>query len=155
VTNLSVVSGGGQANASNDSAADATTIAAATPIQLWRYYWFGTTANSGPAADLAVTTSDGMPNLYKYALSLIPIIATNDPVAGDIASGFLRISAPKNPDATDVTFHPQITQALTAPAWTTNGTIVETNTATLFKARAAAPISAATNAFMRLQITRP
>ena len=151
VTNLVYVTGGGQFNTNTDP----TTIVAATPIQLWRYYWFGTTANSGPAADLAIATSDGMPNLLKYALGLVPIVATNDPVTGDINTGFLRITAPKNPDATDVTFHAQRTPTLTPPAWTTNGTIIETNTSTLFRARATAPVSAATNAFMRLEITRP
>src|SRR5205814_6382081 len=96
LTNLAFVAGGGQANTSNDTAADPTTILAAAPIQLWRYYWFGTIADSGPAADLAVTTSDGMPNLFKYALGLTPIVATNDPVVGDVKSGYLLIAAPKN-----------------------------------------------------------
>src|SRR5262249_43499967 len=78
VTNSATVSGGGQTNAANDTVADPTTINPMTPIQVWRFQWFGTTANSGPAADTAVASSDGMPNLLKYALGLDPLVPTNN-----------------------------------------------------------------------------
>jgi hypothetical protein len=124
------------------------------PIEAWRLQYFGTTANSGPAADTAIATSDGMPNLLKYALNLDPLIATNDPVAGDIITGYLRLTAPKNPAATDVSFHVEATPTLIA-AWTTNGTTVETNTPTLLRVRSDTPVAAAESGFIRLRVSRP
>jgi len=53
-------------------------------------------------------------------LGLNPLVATNNPVVGDIASGFLRLTLPKNPNATDVTFYAEVTGQVTGP-WTTNG----------------------------------
>jgi hypothetical protein len=154
VTNIAIVSGGGESNATNNLATDPTTIIALAPIELWRLYWFGTTANSGPAADTAINTSDGMPNLLKYGLGLNPLVATNDPVAGDISTGYLRLTAPKDPQATDVSFHVEVTPTLLT-GWTTNGTTVEVNTPTLLRVRANTPVAASDSGFVRLRISRP
>ena len=129
-----------------------TTLA---PIEAWRLLWFGTTANSGAAADSTIGTSDGMPNLLKYALGLNPLVATNDPVAGDITTGYLRLTASKNPDATDVSFQLEVTNDLAPSAWTTNGTTVDVNTATLFEAHVNAPVVSSAGVFIRLHVTRP
>jgi uncharacterized repeat protein (TIGR01451 family) len=155
VTNLVFVSGGGQTNIANDTAADPTTIIALTPIQQWRLRWFGITSNSGPAADTAIASSDGMANLLKYALSLEPLTPASNPVLGDIGTGYLRLTAPKNPAATDVSFHAEVTGNLAPPGWTTNGTAIDQNTTTLFQAHATAPVISGTNAFIRLRVSRP
>ncbi len=128
-----------------------TTLA---PIEAWRFQWFGMTANSGAAADTTITTADGMPNLLKYALGLNPLVATNDPVTGDISTGYLRLTAPKNPQATDVSFVVEVTDNLTAP-WTTNGTTVDVDTATLLEVHANAPVDSSAAGFMRLRVSRP
>ncbi len=154
ITNVAVVAGGGETNTANNAASAPTTIVALAPIELWRLHWFGTTANSGPAADTAVATSDGLPNLLKYALSLNPLVASTDPVAGDITSGYLRLTVPKNPDATDITYHVEMTADLMA-AWTTNGTTVEVNTATLLQVRANEPVASSDAGFIRLRVSRP
>ena len=96
-----------------------------------------------------------MANLLKYALGLDPLVPANNPVAGDISAGFLRLTAPKNPAATDVTFNAEVTDKLTPPAWTTNGTTIDQNTATLFQAHANAPVNSGTNGFIRLHISQP
>jgi DNA/RNA endonuclease G (NUC1) len=124
-----------------------------TPIQSWRQQWFGTTSNSGNAADAYVATTDGMPNLLKYALGLNPLVATNSSVVGDISTGFLRISAPRNPNATDVSFSAEVSSDLSS--WTTEGVIIETNTATLFQAYDPLPVASGTHRFIRLRVTRP
>src|SRR5439155_7233623 len=118
-TNVATVSGGCQTNTLNDTAKDPTSITALAPIQAWRLQWFGTTANSGAAADSAINSSDAMPNLLKYALGLNPLVATNNPVVGDITTGHLRLTLPKNPNATDVTFYVEITPILASPSRTT------------------------------------
>ena len=155
VTNTALVSGGGQTNTANDTASDPTAIIPLTPIQAWRLQWFGTTANSGVAADTYIGTSDGMENLLKYALGLNPLVATNNPVVGDISSGYLRLTSPKNPNATDVSFHVEVTGDLETPSWTSSGTTIDQNTATLLQAHWNTPVSTSAGGFIRLRVSRP
>jgi uncharacterized repeat protein (TIGR01451 family) len=126
-----------------------------TPIEGWRFQWFGIVADNGAAADNAIATSDGMPNLLKYALGLNPLVATNDPVAGDISTGYLRLTVPKNPEASDVTFHVEVTSDVTTASWTTNGTAVDLDTATLLQVHANTPVASSDGAFIRLRVSRP
>jgi hypothetical protein len=154
LTNVARVSGGGESNISNDTATDPTTVIALTPIQAWRLQWFGTTANSGVAADTAINTSDHMPNLLKYALNLNPLVPTANPVTGDISTGFLRLTAPRNPNATDITMTVQIADSI-ASSWTTNGTTIDQSTATLLQVHDNTPVLGSAEAFIRLAVTHP
>ena len=142
---------------SNSSALDFALqgeVTAPTPIQSWRQQWFGTVANSGAAADTAIASSDGMPNLLKYAFGLDPLVPTNSPIVADISTGYLRVTLPKNPNATDVSFHVQVTGDLTQP-WTTNGTTIDQNTATLLQVHDNTAVGTAMGGrFMRLQVFR-
>lgn len=52
------------------------------PRAHWRMIYFGTTSNSGEAADDTVASSDGLPNLVKYALGLDPRIPARTPTSG-------------------------------------------------------------------------
>jgi hypothetical protein len=154
LTNTASVSGGGEINTANDTASDPTTVIALAPIQFWRLQWFGITGDTGAAADTAIATSDGMPNLLKYALDLDPLVPAADPVVGDISTGYLRLTVPKNPDATDVTFLIEMTSDLTLP-FTTNGITIDQNTPTLFQGHDNTPVSSSTCGFIRLHVTRP
>ncbi|MGH7992807.1 MAG: DNA/RNA non-specific endonuclease, partial [Limisphaerales bacterium] len=129
-------------------------VVALTPIESWRQQWFGTTNNSGLAADSAVDTSDGMPNLLKYAFGLNPLVPEASPIVGDISTGYLRISVPKNPDATDVTFLVETTDSLSDP-WSTDGIIIDQNTPTFLQAHFASPVGSANSCFMRVRINQP
>jgi uncharacterized repeat protein (TIGR01451 family) len=155
LANTAVVSGGGDVNAANNTASDSTTIIALTPIQSWRLQYFGTTNNTAAAADTANPTGDGMANLLKYALGLDPLVTSANPVVVDISTGFLRLTLPKNPSATDVTFSVEVTDDLTASSWTTNGTTVDVNTATLLQVHDNTPVSSASSRFIRLHVSRP
>ncbi len=154
VTNLATVAGGGESNTTNNTASDPIAVLALALIELWRLQWFGITANSGPAADTAVATSDGLPNLLKYALGLPPVVATNDPITGDISSGYLRLTAPRDPQAADVSLCVEVAPSLTA-AWTTNGTTVDSSTATLFQGHYNTPVTSSSGGFIRLRVSRP
>ena len=48
-----------------------------TALQNWRQLYFGTTANTGTAADSAISNLDGLPNLVEYALGGKPTVANN------------------------------------------------------------------------------
>jgi hypothetical protein len=154
LTNVATVSGGGEINTGNDNASDPTTVIALAPIQLWRLQWFGITGDSGVATDTAIATSDGMPNLLKYALGLDPLVPAANPIIGDVSTGYLRLTVPRNPNATDVTFLIEVTDNLTTP-WTTNGTTVDQNTPTLLQVHDNTPVSSSAAGFIRLRITRP
>ncbi len=141
-------------NTAPDFAITGTVSPALTPIESWRLQYFGTTTNTGAASDTAIASADGMPNLLKYALGLNPLIATNNPVVGDITTGFLRLTLPKNPNATDLTYYVEVTSGILGP-WTTNGTVIDQNTATLLQVHDATPVNSALSRFMRLEVTRP
>ena len=155
VTNVATVSGGGQTNTLNDTASDPTSITALTPIQSWRLQWFGSTANSGPGADTAIATSDGMPNMLKYALGLNPLVAASNPVVGDITTGYLRLTLPKNPNATDISFHVEVSPDLVPASWTGSGTTIDQNTSTLLQVHVNVPVSSSDRNFIRLRVSRP
>jgi uncharacterized repeat protein (TIGR01451 family) len=154
LTNTANVSGGGEINTANDTASDPTTVIALTPIQFWRLQWFGITGDNGAATDTAVATSDGMPNLLKYALGLNPLVPTANPIIGDISTGHLRLTVPRNPNATDVTFLIEVTDNLTT-LWTTNGTTIDQSTPTLLQVHDNTPVNSSAAGFIRLRITRP
>ena len=138
-----------------DFAIQGTIAPVLTPAEAWRLQWFGTTNDTGTAADTYVATSDGMPNLLKYALGLNPLTVSTNPVIGNFDSGYLRLSLPKNATATDLIFTVEATGDLLTPAWTTNGTTVEQNTANRLQVRDNAPLGSAPRRFMRLHVTRP
>ena len=155
VTNTATVSGGGESNTANDTASDPTTIIALTPIQSWRLQYFGTTNNSDVAADTAIAAGDGMANLLKYAIGLDPLVPAANPVVVDISTGFLRLTVPKNPTATDVTFAVEVTDDLTASSWTTSGTTVDVDSSTLLQVHDDTPVPSASNRYIRLHVSRP
>ncbi len=137
-----------------DFAIQGTVSPVLTPVQSWRLQWFGTTANSGAAADTAIATSDGMPNLLKYALGLNPLVAASSPVVGDISTGYLRLTLPKNPNATDVTYYVEVTGSLPG-GWSASDTTVDQNTSTLLQAHDNTAVGSAGERFIRLHVTRP
>ncbi|HEY4415602.1 MAG TPA: DNA/RNA non-specific endonuclease [Verrucomicrobiae bacterium] len=154
VTNLATVTFANDVNPANNTITNVAGIVALLPVQSWRLQWFGTTANSGAAADTAISTADGMPNLLKYALGLNPLVSATNPVVGNVSSGYLSLMTPKNPAATDVTFTIEATDDLTTP-WSTNHVTIDQNTSTLLQAHDNNPVTSSTNGFMRLKVTRP
>jgi hypothetical protein len=82
-----------------------TTGGGATPIQTWRQTHFGSSANSGNAADNADPDGDGILNLVEYAFGMNPNVSSQTGLptyAIPSASGV--ISFGRNLAATDVTY---------------------------------------------------
>ncbi len=128
--------------------------AALPPLLLWRQQWFGTTNNSGMAADTYVASSDGMPNLLKFALGLNPLLAATNPITGDIESGFLRLNVPRNTNAVDTSYFIESAGGVTTP-WDTNATVIDINTPALLRAHDTNPVSSTSQRYIRLRLTRP
>ena len=124
------------------------------PIQLWRQQWFGTTNNSGNAADSYISSSDGMPNLLKYALGLNPLLAATNPITGDIATGFLRLTIPRNTNATDITYLIESVGDVNA-LWSTNAIVIDTNTPAWLSGHDTNAVPATSRRFIRLHVTSP
>ena len=155
VANGVAISGGGETNTANDTGTDPTTINALTPSQSWRYQYFGMTDNGGNAADTANPAGDGLNNLTKYALGLDPTMPEVNPATADTSTGYLRLTVPKNANATDLTYRVQVTSDLTDPtSWTTDGTTIDQNTATTLQVQDNTPVSGTAMRFIRLQISR-
>lgn len=123
---------GGFLNSYNASAL-LTALEIPTPSQLWRQTHFGTTANTGNAANSAGPDGDGLANLLENALGTLPTAANASPVAVLSVGGYLQITVTKHAAATDVAFAAESSGDLTT--WSEAATVVLTNDASTFTAR--------------------
>ncbi len=92
----------------------------------WRYKYFGAIGNSGDAADTATPDHDGIPNLLKYGLVIIPgAPATNALPQGEIRTysdgQHLSMAFTRDPARNDITIE---VQAASSPVgtWSTVAT---------------------------------
>jgi regulation of enolase protein 1 (concanavalin A-like superfamily)/plastocyanin len=104
--------------------------------------------------------NDGLANLFEYAVGTNGIIAGSNPQVVALApvssSQYLRISIPKNPAATDVTFTVEATSDLSNPlSWNSAGLIIETNNSTQFIVRDNVAAGPGVQRFMRIRVERP
>ena len=125
-----------------------------TALQAWRQQWFGTTNNSGSAADTYVNTGDGFSNLMKHALGLNPLVICSNPIALSFSGGYLTMTVPRNSSSTGITYSFESTGNLTS-GWSSNSVAIDSNTPTLFKGHDTNPVSVTGRRFMRLKITQP
>lgn len=110
------------------TSADSTAVSATTwtASQAWRMINFGTTNNTGNAADTSDPDKDGLNNLLEYALGSNPNgnAATAAPQVST-ATGKLRIAFTRNTAATDLTLSVVAADSLTSTwseiARSTNG----------------------------------
>jgi len=119
LTNSVVVNGGGDVNGANNTAQSVAAVGSAiSPLAAWRDLHFGTSENNGTAADSYVASSDGLPNLLKYALGLDPTNAASPSDQPKIA-GFppFSITFRRSRDASDITMVVQAADDLSG-AWT-------------------------------------
>jgi hypothetical protein len=119
-----------------------------TPIQNWRQVHFGTTSNTGNAADLADPDNDGIANLLEYALNLSPIAASTLPApqqsAGQFGYEFTRPAG-----ATDVVYAAEWSNSLQSNDWQPIP-----NTGTEPQQRFLRSIAGQPRLFIRLKISR-
>jgi hypothetical protein len=127
--------------------------AAATIASAWRQQWFGTTANSGAAADTANPANDGIINILKRAFNLNPTVAeTSGTPYGILNGGTFTMTYQKSLAATDLIF--QVVESTDLTHWTTNNISdrVISNDGVIEIHAASLPVTNATQ-FLRLQIT--
>jgi uncharacterized repeat protein (TIGR03803 family) len=81
------------------------TPSALTGQEVWRQQWFGTTANTGDAADAADPDQDGLVNLVEYGFGLNPTSAASNVLPmPHLDGGNLEITFDRPPSATGVRY---------------------------------------------------
>lgn len=129
-----------------------------TQAETWRRQNFGSTLDSGSAADTADTDGDGLANLLERALGgnpnapdpqLLPVIDPGAPL--------LNLVYPRSKAANDLLFIVQESPDLSPDSWVpaagTSTVLNETGTAQTI--RFTVPLDSAPRKFLRLQITAP
>jgi hypothetical protein len=106
------------------------------------------------------TDGDGLVNLLEYAIGSNGSVSNTNPQVITMApvstSNFLRISIPKNPAATDITFTVEATSDLSNPlSWSSAGLTIESNTSTQLTVRDSVPSGPSVRRFMRVKVSRP
>ena len=162
LTNTASISGGGDANPSNNSASDSVTLGnALTPIEAWRLLHFGSTENTGQGADDHSVAKDGLTNLMKYALGINPTApGANAVPTASREGGLLKLTFTRRRDATDITYRVEGTSDLTGD-WSTLYSSAQTayeggsDESISVTVTDNPPEGVAPKRFMRLKVTRP
>jgi hypothetical protein len=123
------------------------------PFDAWRFAAFTAPELADPSisGESADPDGDRLANLIEFALGLDPMSADTSPVAMTDADGYLALSVPKNPAATDLIWSAEVGDDL--QTWTPAFVLADTEST--FEARDNVLKSAAEKRLIRLKITRP
>ena len=132
---------------------------ALTQAQVWRYSEFGTTANSGNAADSADPDGDGEVNLMEFSTGQSPLARTP---AGDFlektATGLeFTYTRSKAAVADGMTFTVEWSDSLAAGSWSNAGVTEQilTDNGTVQTVKASLPAGSNGKRFVRLRLIQP
>lgn len=120
-----------------------------TALESWRQTHFGTTANTGNAADTADPDRDGIQNLAEFAFGLHP----NQNSAGllpqpQLSGGNLSVTFTKPAGVTGIGYDAEMSTTLLPGSWTP-----ATNTGVFPAFQFSVPVGSAPRMFMRLKLT--
>jgi fibronectin-binding autotransporter adhesin len=126
-----------------------------SPLQAWRESNFGTTENTGNAADsYDGNDNDGVPNLLEYALNGNPAVADASVLPRLTGSGPLRLTFYRNGDP-GITYLVEARDDLVTGSWTQiYSSAGATYTPGLFEVADPGPVVGAKR-FLRLRVTAP
>ncbi len=122
-----------------------------TALQVWRQLHFGTTVNSGVAADTSDPDQDGIPNLAEFGFGLIPTrgTAVGLPQAQIIGSNFV-IAFLTPAGVSGVTYGAEWSTSLTSTVW---NPLSDTGSSAAHSF--SVPVSTAPRLFVRLRVSTP
>lgn len=102
------------------------TLSLLPPLEAWRQTYFGTTASTGNAADLADPDGDGVANILEYALGTNPTTpASAAAPVGELSGGNYVVRYTRPTSTTDVTYTVQ--QSTDLLTWTNVASAVESS----------------------------
>ncbi len=130
----------------------ATLSVFATPIEVWRFNYFGTNANTGNAADDADPDGDGVVNLFEYATGTSPLVNNPSPFLSGTIGGYLTLSVAKAA-VSGITWSAESCDDLTS--WSPASVTVLTDNSGAFQARDNFTTGASSKRFLRLKVTYP
>ena len=122
-------------------------------LDTWEIIYFG---NADPGGNNAADDPDhdGLSNLMEYALNTNPLQATPSPLSYDFAtengSQYLRLTAPKNPDATNLLYSVEVVATLDG-RWSPRVVIEHESTVQLI-VRDMEPTTSSPHRFIRLKV---
>ena len=123
-------------------------------LDAWEIAHFGN-ANQGANAADADPDGDGLSNLMEYALNTDPLVSNASPLVHDLETlagqSYLRLTVPKNPAATNLTYTVETCGPLTA--WSATDTVVEIDNSNQLIVRDKIPTHNAARRFIRLKVT--
>ena len=123
-------------------------------LDTWEKALFGN-ADAGANLPLADADGDGLNNFLEDALNTEPRQANASPVGCQLVpvSGqtYVRLTVPKNPQATNLTCEVEMSGNLTPGAWTAAPTVIENESATSLTLRVTQPVSATPHNYFRLR----
>ena len=145
-------------NASGEGANSAEVSASLTSAQSWRMTHFGTTDNTGSAADDADPDGDSVSNLFERAFAGDPLVAETGLLPYvDGAQPALALVYRHAKTATDITFQVQESTDLSGSPWAAaagSSTVIEDH-ADYEVIRYSRPLGAGPRIFLRLQLSQP
>lgn len=122
------------------------------PFDHWRFSNFTSSEleNSAISGETADPDGDQIPNLLEYGLGFSPKTANASPATFSHETGYMEISVPKNPNATDLSWDAEVSANLVN--W--EAAVVTSNSETNFVARDVLMIEEADKRFIRLKVSR-
>jgi len=126
------------------------------PRELWRQLYFGTSSNSGTAADTADPDQDGLINFLEFACGLDPTASSVAPVEGVLETGAFALAYTRSKAALrdGVTFVVEWSDALGLANWSMEGVteaVLEDHPTTQ-KVKASLPQGTTGQRFARLRV---
>lgn len=126
-----------------------TLPASLTALQQWRQTFFGTTANSGNAADDFDFDKDGLVNLLEYGFGLDPTKGSSALIPQGVVSGSdFTVSFTQPAGVSGVTYAAESSTTLQGPSWTP---VTDTGSSS----QHVFSIARTTKGFIRLKVTSP
>jgi hypothetical protein len=138
--------------------ADLNLTAFTSLFAAWQWTNFPGGSTNALADASADPDLDGVNNLLEYACGTPPLLPNPSPLILDLETigpdNFFRLTMPRNPAAYELQYEVQAASNLVTP-WSSNGLVIETNTATMLRVRDGTPMPASSQRYFRLRVVSP
>ncbi len=145
------------ANFAGQIASSSVAVNVLSALDSWRFTQFGTTSNTGSAADTADWEFDGLSNVLEFAMGTNPKTVTALPASAAKVGATIEFTYQRNKTAmTELTYVVEWSDTLT-PLWSSVGVteMILSDNGIVQSVKATLPIGAAGKRFVRLSVRGP